>query len=243
MNENERIHKIIEELRSLPEPDYNKYFDMNKQNNIHENLMKVSRKYEAKQRSGSFMKRASTAVLGLAAFMLFAIVLMTINSQRSDEQIGYTFEDFFHEKMAEMPEQENNYAYTLIHTEMNAVQDGDAIAVYKEDRNEDGEVFFIAYFEKQGKRWVWKQSRGSKIDSPVNWTSMNQAPFIYFGLIRDHSIVEVYAGDTQAKIITVADGNRFWYAISPKQDVEVMLVKDDGSQEILDQFDPESLEN
>ncbi|QED46590.1 hypothetical protein [Cytobacillus dafuensis] len=149
-----------------------------------------------------------------------------------------TFEEFFHKKMDEMHLGEKDYSYTLIHKQMNIVHKDDAIAVFKERRTEK-EIIFIAYLEKENDKWEWRQTRGAAWNSPVKWSAMNQVPFIYSGAINDTSISKVYAGNELAKIIKIEGDKRFWYAISDFKDVDVTVVKDDGSKEILKKFDEE----
>ncbi|WP_188006737.1 hypothetical protein GGGNBK_05100 [Sporosarcina sp. ANT_H38] len=72
---------------------------------------------------------------------------------------------------------------------------------------------------------------------------MNQPPYIYSGAISDNSILEVYVGDEPSKIISVEGEKRFWYAISPTKDVEITLIKDDGSKEIIEEIDHEELQS
>ena len=150
------------------------------------------------------------------------------------------FETFFHGKMEKMHIGEDDYNYKLIHKEFNVVHQDDALAVFKES-NERGEQIFIAYFEKEDNQWQWGQTRGAEWNSPVQWSSMNQAPFIYSGTISDNSISKVYAGDEPAKIVNVEEGKRFWYAISPTEDVEVVMVKEDGTKEIIEDINYEEL--
>lgn len=52
---------------------------------------------------------------------------------------------------------EKNCSYSLIHTELNAVHEGDAITVFKEC-NKQGEQIFMAYFEKENNQSEWKQT-------------------------------------------------------------------------------------
>lgn len=164
-----------------------------------------------------------------SAIAAFSIFLMVGCSQQ-------TFETFFHEEMERMHMEEQNYSYKLVHKEFNVAHPDDAVAVFKE-HNKNGEQIFIAYFEKQDKHWSWKQTRGADWDSPVKWSSMNPAPFIYSGTLSGDLIREVYAGDEPAKIIDVEEGKRFWYAISPIKDVEVSAVKEDGTKEIIEEFE------
>lgn len=145
-----------------------------------------------------------------------------------------TFESFFHEKMNDKHMNKVEYSYELVQKEFNVVHEADAIAVFRESSNEE-EKIFIAYFEKVDHQWQWIQTRGANWDSPVKWSSMNQPPFIYSGAISDRSISEVYVGNEPAKIIMVEDEKRFWYAISPTNDVEITIIKDDGSKEIMEE--------
>lgn len=153
--------------------------------------------------------------------------------------INQSFEDYFHNVMEEKKKEfakDVNYSYSLIHQEQNVVHPDDAIAIFKE-HNLNGEQIFIAYFEKENGYWHWIQSRGAQWDSPVKWTSMNKAPYIYSGAISDGSIKEVYAGYEKAKIIDVEDNKRFWYAISNEKDVDVKVIKEDGTLELMKEID------
>ncbi|MDM5335107.1 hypothetical protein QUF56_18070 [Ureibacillus composti] len=170
------------------------------------------------------------------AIAVFSIFLFAGCSQQQ------TFESFFHKKMEEIHFGEEEYSYKLVHKEFNIVYENDAIAVFKEN-DELGEKVFIAYLEKVDNQWQWMRTRGSEWNSQVKWKSMNQSPFIYSGAINDRSITEVFAGDEPAKIINVDEGKRFWYAISPTNDVEVMIVKDDGSKEIVKEINYSELQN
>ncbi|USK42245.1 hypothetical protein [Cytobacillus oceanisediminis] len=154
--------------------------------------------------------------------------------------IEQSFEKFFKQEMTKKHTGEKNYSYSLIHTELNAVHDGDAIAVFKEQNNQ-GKQIFIAYFEKENNQWKWKQTRGAEWDSPVKWSSMQQEPYIYSGTLSDKSIDEVFASDEPGKIINVEDGKRFWYVISPIKDAEVTMVKEDGTKEIIEEINHEEL--
>ena len=138
-----------------------------------------------------------------------------------------TFEDYFHTEMEENKKEydkEVKYSYSLVHQEQNVVYENDAIAIFREN-NLQGEQIFIAYFEKENGKWNWKQTRGAEWDTPVQWSSMHQVPYIYSGTINNNSISQVYAGDELAKIIEVEGDKRFWYAISNVKDVKVKVVK------------------
>lgn len=193
------------------------------------NLQFISRNGSNKYYRGMKLKR--NIILGF----IFCIVFLTGCFKEQ------TFEDFFHQEIKEMNIGED-YSYALIHTELNAVHEGDAVAVFKEHNNR-GEQIFIAYFEKKEKQWEWKQTRGAEWNTPVKWSSMNQVPYIYSGPISDNSIAEVYAGNVPANIINVEGDKRFWYAISPIKDVEVTIIKEDGTEEIIEEIDHEKIQS
>lgn len=238
MKKNEWETQIVDEIKSLPKPDFEKEFDINRQNKIHENLMTFSRSIESRQRRGDATKRIVAGLAGIAALLLFWVVFIPIGEDSKNTTIPdiEKFKEFFHQEMEKMHSNENNYSYTLIHSELNLVQNDDAIAIYKED-NSQGEQIFIAYFEKQDNQWEWKQTRGAQWHSRVNWSSMSEKPYIYSGLIRDISVKEVYAGDEQAEIITIQGDKRFWYAISPVKETEVMIVEDNGNKKFIEEVE------
>lgn len=146
------------------------------------------------------------------------------------------FEDFFHATMNEMHEGEKDYSYSLIYTKLNVIHENDAIAIFKENKLQE-ETIFIAYFEKQKNKWYWMQTRGSRWDSPCNWSSMNPSSYIYSGAINDTSISEVSVNEKNAKIIKVEDYKRFWYAICNINDAQVKFINDDGVQKIVKELD------
>ncbi|WP_191562527.1 hypothetical protein [Metabacillus idriensis] len=170
--------------------------------------------------------------------ILAIIISIAILTGCSKEQ---TFEDFFHTKMEETKKEWGNevdYSYSLLHKEYNIVHPDDAIAVFKEQKN-NREQLFIAYFEKKNGIWNWIRTRGAELDSPVQWSAMHEKPYIYSGALTDESVSEVYAGDALAKINKVEDGKRFWYAISSVKDTSVTAVKSDGTKEKMEEISEE----
>lgn len=236
MKDNEWVSEVVDELQSLPEPDYEKDFDINKQNTIHDNLMKFSRSFELKKRRRGFLNQITAGVASIAALLLFCVIFIPMSGDSDNATVSEieTFKEYFHQKMEEMHKQEKNYSYSLIHTEFDVDHENDAIAIFKEYNNQ-GEQIYIAYFEKQDKKWEWKQTRGAGWNSRVNWSSMNQRPYIYSGILSDNSIIEVYAGEEQAKIIAIEGDKKFWYAISPVEEVEVMVLTEDGQKKVLEE--------
>jgi len=91
--------------------------------------------------------------------------------------------------------------------------------------------------------WNWKQSRGAEWDSPQKWSSMSMVPYIYSGAISDDTIKKVYVGQEEAKIIRVKENKRFWFAISTYKDVDVKFIKEDGTEELIEQIDEEMLKD
>ncbi len=84
MKENERFTNLIEELRSLPEPNFEKDFDINKQYKIHDNLMNFSKRFEKNKRKGTMIKHLSTPFLAIAALLLFSIIFFSNNDDSSN---------------------------------------------------------------------------------------------------------------------------------------------------------------
>ncbi|WP_237497273.1 hypothetical protein [Lysinibacillus sp. HST-98] len=170
-----------------------------------------------------------------ALMVSFLVVLVVLMGCSNEEQ---QFEHFFQQKMMEMHVGEKNYTYTLVHKELNVVHDGDAIAIFLEQKDHE-ETIYIAYFEKEKNQWEWKQTRGAKWHSPVQWSAMNSEPYIYSGTISDNSIVEIFVGDELAKLLPIENDKRFWYAISPIQDVKVKAIHEKGVKEMIEEINEE----
>lgn len=170
-------------------------------------------------------------------------LLFLIGCSQSKEQ---EFEDFFHAEMEKTKEEygeEFDYTYSLVYTKVHQLnQHHDSIAIFTE-HNPNGNQIFIAYFEKVNGKWEWKQTRGAEWDSAVQWSSMSEEPYIYSGTLTDDTITDVFVGDEPAEIIEVEKGKRFWYAISDVQDVKVKAIKEDGSEENVDEINDEMLKN
>lgn len=170
----------------------------------------------------------------MVAFIICVVLLAGCSEEKA-------FENFFHKKVKEMNHDEMDHPYALIHTEYNAANGNDAVAVFKEIRDQKEQIY-IAYFEKKANQWQWKHTRGSEWDSPIKWTAMHDEPYIYSGALSDDSITEVYAGEKRAVILNVEEGKRFWYVISPLKDVEVTVTKD-GAVETLEEINYSEMEN
>ncbi|MGN7402029.1 hypothetical protein ACTHO0_19435 [Cytobacillus praedii] len=174
--------------------------------------------------------------IGLLMIFIILSLLMGCSNQQ-------TFEEFFHKEMKENEKEytkDVNYSYSLVHQEQNIVQEEDAIAIFKEN-NHQGKQIFIAYFKKENGKWYWEQTRGAEWDTPHKWSAMHEIPYIYSGAISDNSINEIYAGREKAKIIDVEGNKRFWFAISPSKEVQVKLVRKNGTEEIVESIDEEML--
>ncbi|WP_409250704.1 hypothetical protein V1502_11055 [Bacillus sp. SCS-153A] len=180
-------------------------------------------------------------VVNIRVYILF-LLLLSLLTACSNEQ---TFEEFFHKEMEENEAQyaeEVNYSYSLEHTERDAVRPGDAIAVFREN-NPRGEQVFIAYFLKVDGEWKWRRTRGAEWDTPVKWSAMHKVPYIYSGAISDPDISEIFVGRERAKIIEVEGDKRFWYVNSPVKEADVRYVRDDGTEEIVEEIDREMLKD
>ncbi|MGE7661367.1 hypothetical protein ACQKL6_06555 [Peribacillus sp. NPDC097197] len=164
-------------------------------------------------------------------------LLFLIGCSKSEEP---SFEDFFHAEMEKTKDEygdEFDYDYSLVYTKVHTMnQHDDAIAIFTE-HNPNGDQIFIAYLEKENGKWEWKQTRGAEFNDPVQWSAMNEEPYIYSGTLTDDSISHMFAGDEPAEIIEVEKGKRFWYAISDIKDVKVKAVKEDGTEENVEEID------
>ncbi|WP_425449402.1 hypothetical protein [Dethiothermospora halolimnae] len=160
-------------------------------------------------------------------YLLLICITLLIGCSREE-----TFDDFFHKTMEEKNKGEEEYS--LIHKEFNIVHENDAIAIFMENRNQQ-ENIFIGYYEKENGNWNWRKTRGTRWEGPIKWVSMNEVPYIYFGTIDDSNVSEVYVGKKAATIIKVEDKKRVWYAISDVKDRQVKVVKNDGTQEMVEQ--------
>lgn len=233
MKDNEWKNPLIDELKSLPKPDYELEFTEHKQDQIRDTLMNFSKSYERKIKSRKRWKSISVGFASIAALIIFIVVIIPFHNESNNANVAdiESFEQFFHQKMKEMNKEEQDFSYSLIHTQLNAVHSNDAIAIFIGNKT-SSETIYIAYFEKQSNQWKWIQTRGAQWDSPVNWSSMNSKPYIYSGLLNDPSVLEVYAGDVQAEIVRIEEEKRFWYAVSSVPEVDVTFVTEDGKEEI-----------
>lgn len=87
MKDNERFKKLIDEIRSFPEPNYEKDFNKEKQEKIHTNLMKIAIKHERKKQKRVIVKKIMVGFGGLAAILLATVMYLSmdeINRNTSD---------------------------------------------------------------------------------------------------------------------------------------------------------------
>lgn len=82
MKDNEKFHDIERNIRSLPEPDYDKQFTNVTQNRIHENVLQFASSYDKKKKRVTIMKKISLGLVSVAALVLFAILTLPINEER-----------------------------------------------------------------------------------------------------------------------------------------------------------------
>ena len=72
----------------------------------------------------------------------------------------------------------------------------------------------------------------------------NQPTTLYIsGAINDNSISEVYAGDEPSKIIIFEDKKGIGMQLVQTKDVEIWIIKDDGSKEIIKEINHEELQS
>ncbi|WP_419888174.1 hypothetical protein ACN6MT_22725 [Neobacillus niacini] len=86
MKDNEKFYELEKNIRSLPEPDYDRKFTKETQDRIHENLILYSSSYEKKKKRTAIMKKISLGLASIAAFVLFAILTIPLLSLDSNKQ-------------------------------------------------------------------------------------------------------------------------------------------------------------
>jgi hypothetical protein len=86
MKKNEEFYDLEQKIRSLPEPDYDKKFTKETQDIIHENLIQFARSYDKKKKRTGIMKKISLGLASIAAFVLFAILIIPTISLDSNQQ-------------------------------------------------------------------------------------------------------------------------------------------------------------
>ncbi|WP_218833114.1 hypothetical protein [Bacillus sp. 7884-1] len=86
MKKNERFYDLEKKIRSLSEPDYDKKFTKETQDIIHENLIQFANSYDMKKKRMVIMKKISLGLVGITAFVLFAILMIPIVGLDSNQQ-------------------------------------------------------------------------------------------------------------------------------------------------------------
>jgi len=222
--------ELLDEIQSLPRPDFEKEFNENKQHEMHRKLMLYAKAHEMKEKRGRVMKGITIGIASITSLILFSIIVLPLmnglNLNNGSTSNFDSFLTFFDHKMKSL-----NKQYELVHTEFDVVHEDDAIAIFMDNNNV--EQIFIAYFEKTNHQWEWRHSRGAQWESRHNWSSMNNQPYIYSGAIKDPSIKKVLVGEVEAKIITVEDNKRFWFVLSPSEVAEVKYIKENGEMRIV----------
>jgi hypothetical protein len=86
MEKNEKYYDLEQKIQSLPDPDYDKKFTKETQDIIHENLIQFASSYDKKKKRTVIMKKISLGLASIAAFVLFAILIIPTISLDSNQQ-------------------------------------------------------------------------------------------------------------------------------------------------------------
>ncbi|MFJ5762479.1 hypothetical protein ACIQAA_25790 [Neobacillus sp. NPDC093182] len=86
MKKNEKFYDLEQKIRSLPKPDYDKKFTKETQDIIHENLIQLASSYDKKKKRTVIMKKISLGLASIAAFVLFAILIIPAIGLDSNQQ-------------------------------------------------------------------------------------------------------------------------------------------------------------
>lgn len=86
MKKNEKFYDLEKNIRSLPEPDYDKNFSKETQDIIHKNLIQFANSYDTKKKRIVMIKKFTAGLVSIAAIVLFAILTIPILSLDSNQQ-------------------------------------------------------------------------------------------------------------------------------------------------------------
>lgn len=86
MKKNEKFYDLEQKIRSLPEPDYDKKFTKETQDIIHKNLIQFASSYDKKKKRSVILKKITLGLASIAAFVLFAILIIPTIGLDSDQQ-------------------------------------------------------------------------------------------------------------------------------------------------------------
>jgi hypothetical protein len=232
------IDRLEEEIKSMPEPDYEKHFNHEIQEKIHQNLMNNT----MVQKKRMIYRNVQPVILGMAgiaALLLFITIVIPINNSPfnsgiSDSAFKDELEAFFESSMKEMgraPE-----SYSIFHQEFNVWEKQDALVFFTEKRTKDLEVHMV-YFQKERDSWKWVGEIGTTWNSKINWTMGEKVPYLYSGPLNDESVSEVIVAGKQAKIIEYTDQLRFWYIRVDKQFATVSYRFKNGDEAVVERIE------
>jgi hypothetical protein len=241
----DKLDNLLEEIRSLPEPDYSEHFNIEKQEEVHQNLIQFARNHESKKKSSQIVQRVSMGIAGMTVVMLGLFLALSMNGgnnyfsimlSQSAHNTDLDLESFFRDSLEEVGREPDSYS--IIHKKMNINSKGDALIIFTEKIENELEVH-LAYFSKEHfpfteHNWMWRTSRGATWSDDVNWKMVEDIPYLYFGAISNNSIADVFVGDQKATIITVEGDKRFWYAKIDQKDVPVKYRMDNGDERVVE---------
>ncbi|WP_079710545.1 hypothetical protein [Paraliobacillus ryukyuensis] len=90
IEKNKEIDDLINDLHSLPEPDYNQRFNADVQDRMYKQIIDYAIKYKRKRKIGDIMKKFTFGILGLGVLLLLLILvnpLMNGDRNNSDKVI------------------------------------------------------------------------------------------------------------------------------------------------------------
>jgi hypothetical protein len=212
-NNNNEIEQLIKEIKSMPEPDYERHYNHETQEKIYQNIMSYSKKKSTRKKYRKIIQPFILSSVGLAALLLFISIIIPVDNlllkNGMKEQVNQEeLEDFFHKSMSEIGRSEESYS--IFYTQINIWNEQDGLVFFTERAPEELEVH-MAYFLKEEGSWNWKDESGTTWKSDSNWEVSDIVPFIYTGALSDEPVSEVLVDGKKATIIHFNGELRYWY--------------------------------
>jgi hypothetical protein len=238
-DENSNMDHLKKELKSMPEPNYEKHFNRDTQEQIHRNLMDVSEKERYKKRYKNILQPVFLSMAGIAALLLFISFVIPVeksplNGAYHDDQIQEQLEAFFHESMNEAGR--TSESYSIFHTQLNVWEHNDGLILFTERGPEELEVHMV-YFLKEDGSWKWFGETGTTWKSKENWRVAEKVPYVYSGALSDDSVAEVLVDGKKATMIHFNAHHRFWYVKVDKQFATVTYKMKNGEEVSVDRIE------
>ncbi|MFC4559596.1 hypothetical protein ACFO3D_15465 [Virgibacillus kekensis] len=93
MKNNKEFKDLVEDIRSLPEPDYGKKFNREAQDEIHNNLIRFAEERKKKKLRSGRLNRVTGGLVGAVALLIFTVLIMNLGENPRTAQNPDTVND------------------------------------------------------------------------------------------------------------------------------------------------------